>query len=99
MNQRKMSVQKEELRRMPLTLQQISFSSMSDRQWQADLDEDLERRVIAAMENYLEKAINIKVEIAALELLMEPEEAEVCLPDHILKYATIRGSGIIEIFL
>ena len=38
-HQRKMSVQKEELRRTPITLQQNSFSSMSERQWQADLDE------------------------------------------------------------
>ena len=56
-------MQKEELRRMPLALQQNSFSSMSERQWQADLDEQhdgwscSERRVIAAMEDYLEKCI------------------------------------------
>ena len=35
----KMGVQKEELRRTPVTLQQNSFSSMSERQWQADLGE------------------------------------------------------------
>ena len=84
-HQRKMSAQKEDRRRMPLTRQQNSFSSVSERQWQADLDEQhdgwsySERRVIAAKEDYLEKCINLKVEIAASELLMEPEEAEVCL--------------------
>ena len=45
----------------------------------------------------LEKCINIKVEIAALELLMEPEEAEDCLR-YVLKQAKRRGSGILEIF-
>ena len=38
------------------------------------------------MENYLEKCVDIKVEIAALELLMEPEEAEVFLR-YILKHS------------
>ena len=32
------------------------------------------------MEDYLVNCINFQVEIAALELLMEPEEAEVCTP-------------------
>ena len=100
---RKMSVQNEELRRTPITLQQVTFfSSLSERQWQADLDEQrdgwslLEKRVIAAMEDYLEKCINIQVEIAALELLMGPKEAEVCLR-YILKRAKRRGCGIFEI--
>ena len=35
----KMSGQKEELRRTPITLQENSFSSMSERQWQMELDE------------------------------------------------------------
>ena len=39
-HRRKMSVQKEEMRRMPITLQQNSFSSMSEREWQGDLDEE-----------------------------------------------------------
>ena len=38
-----------------------------------------------------------KVEISALELFTEPEEAEVCLR-YILKHAKRRGSGIFEIF-
>ena len=97
-----MSVQEEDLRKMPLALQQHSSSSMSERQWQADLDEQhdgwscSERRVIAAVEDYLEKCIKIKVEVAALELLMEPEEAEVCLR-YILMHAKRRGRGIFEI--
>ena len=73
-------------RRMtPPMLQQISFSSTNGRQWQADLEEQRsiwsspERKVIAAMDNYLEKSDDMKVEIAALELLMGQEEAEVCL--------------------
>ena len=49
--------------------------------------------VIATMEGYLEKCINIKVEIAALEHLMEPEEAEVCLR-YILKHAKRKGCRI-----
>ena len=102
-DKRKMSVQKEGPRRMPLTLQQNSFSLMSERQWQADLDEQhdgwsfSERTVLAAREGYLEKCINIKVEIAALELSMEPEDSEVCLR-YILKHAKRKGSSIFEIF-
>ena len=52
-HQRKMCVQKEELR-------------VSERQWQTDLDEQrdgwshLERRVIVALEDHLKKCINIK---------------------------------------
>ena len=38
-HQWKMSGQKEELRRTPITLQENSFSSMSERLWQAELDE------------------------------------------------------------
>ena len=84
-HQRKMSLQNEELRRTPIMLQQNSFSSMSERQWQADLDEQrdgwsfMETMVISATEDCLEKCVSIKVEIAALEPLMEPEETEVCL--------------------
>ena len=48
------------------------------------------------MEDYLEKCINVKVEIAALQLLMEPEEAEVCLR-YILNHAERRGSGILGV--
>ena len=96
-------MQKEELRRTPITLHQNSFFSVRERQWQPDLDEQrdgwshLERRVIAAMKDCPKKCINVKVEIAALELLREPGEAEVCLR-YILKHAKRRGSGIFVIF-
>ena len=53
--------------------------------------------MVAAMEDYLEKCINMKVEIAALEHLIAPEEAKVCLR-YILKHANRKGSGIFEIF-
>ena len=88
--------------------EQNAFNSLSERQWQADLGQadlveqrdgwsHLERRLIAALTDYLAKCINLTVEIAALELLMEPEEAEVCLR-YTLKHAKRRGSGIFEIF-
>ena len=84
-------------------LQQISFSSTNERQWQADLEEQRsiwssqERKVIAAVENYLERCDHIQVEIAALELFMGQEEAEVCLR-YILTHVKRRGSRIFEIF-
>ena len=49
------------------------------------------------MENYLEMCDDIKVETAALELLMGQEETEVCLR-YILTHAKRRGSRIFEIF-
>ena len=79
-HQRKLSAQKEELRR---TLQQNSFSSTIGRQWQANLEEQRgvwsfpERKVIAAMEDYLEGCIDIRVEIETLERLLRREEAAV----------------------
>ena len=56
-----------------------------------------ERRVIAAMEDYLESCADMRVDVEALERLMEPEEAEVCLR-YILKYSTRRGSNIFQFF-
>ena len=38
-----------------------------------------ERKVIGAVEDYLERCADIKVDIEALERLMEPEHEEVCL--------------------
>ena len=49
------------------------------------------------MEDYLEKCADIRVDIEALERLMEPEEAEVCLR-YILKYSTRRGGNIFQFF-
>ena len=58
---------------------------------------NLEKMTLALQQNSfssmgcLKKCFNIKVEIAALEVFIEPEEAEVCLR-YILKHAK-RGSG------
>ena len=83
-------------RMMPPTPQQISLSS-NESQSQADLEAQRsiwstrERRVIAAMEKYLDESDDMKVEIKALELLMDPEDSEVCLR-YILTHARRRGS-------
>ena len=53
--------------------------------------------VIAGMENYLNKGDDMKVDIEELELLMDPEDSEVCLR-YILTHARRRGSRIFEIF-
>ena len=82
---------------------QNSSASSSERQWQEDLEEQrvgwssLERKVTGAMENNLENCVLLKVDIEALERLMEPEEAEVCLR-YILRYATRGGSNIFQLF-
>ena len=39
----------------------------------------VKKGVIAAMENHLDESDDMKVEIEALELLMDPEDSEVCL--------------------
>ena len=49
------------------------------------------------MQNYLDKSADMKVEIEKLELLMDPEESEVCLTN-ILTHARRRGCRISEIF-
>ena len=49
------------------------------------------------MEDYLDKSDDMKVEIEALELLMDPEDSELCLR-YILTHARRRGSRIFEIF-
>ena len=81
---------------MPPKPQQISSSSTDESQWQADW-RTRERRVTAAMENYVDRSDDMKVEIEALELLMGQEEAEVYLM-YILAHARRRGSRIFEIF-
>ena len=88
---------------MPPTPQQMSLSSTDESQWQAVLEAQLsiritrERRVTAAMEKYLDEIDDMKVEIKALELLMDPEDSEVCLR-YILTHARRRGIRIFEIF-
>ena len=49
------------------------------------------------MEDYLDKSDDMKVEIEALELLMDPEDTERCRR-YILTHARRRGSRIFEIF-
>ena len=53
--------------------------------------EHLERTEVAGMENYLDKSDGMKVENEEFELLMDPEESEVCLR-YILTHARRRGS-------
>ena len=82
--------------------QQSSHSSTDDRQWQADLEAQSiwstrESRVIAGLKSYLDKGDDMKVEIEALELLMDPEGSEVDLL-YIRTYARKRSSRIFEIF-
>ena len=43
------------------------------------------------MENYLDKSADTKVEIEELELLMDPEDTEVCLR-YVLTHARRRGT-------
>ena len=72
-------------RMMPPTPQQFSLSSTDESQWQADLEAQRsiwsarERRVIAAMEMFLDESDVLKVETKALELLLDPEDREVNL--------------------
>ena len=89
--------------RMRWDEQRNSSSSSSGRQWQAGVEERRvawrlsERKVIGAVEDYLERGADIKVDVEALERSMEPEEVEVCLR-YILKYSTGRGSNIFQLF-
>ena len=70
---------------MPPTPQQNSFSSTDESQWQADqeaqrsISSTRERTAIAVMENSPDESDDMKVEIEASELLMDPEDSEVCL--------------------
>ena len=90
-------------RRMMPPTQQISHSSTDVSQWRADLEAQQsiwstrERLVIAAMNDYLDNSDDMKVEIEALELLMDPEDSELCRR-YILTHARRRGSRIFEIF-
>ena len=49
------------------------------------------------MEKYLDESDDMKVEIEALELLMDPEDSEVCLR-YILTHGRRRDSRISDIF-
>ena len=52
---------------------------------------------MGAVEDFLERCADTKVDIEALERLMEPEDEEVCLR-YILKYSTSGGSNIFQLF-
>ena len=52
---------------------------------------------MGAVEDYLEKCIRTKVDIEALERLMEPQNEEVSIRS-ILKYSTRGGSNIFQLF-
>ena len=57
----------------------------------------LERTVTVAAENYLENCVHTKVDIEALQRLMEPENEKVSLRYN-LKYSTRGGSNIFQLF-
>ena len=102
-HQRMLSEQKEEPRITPLKLRQNSFSSTSGRQWQADLEEQRgtweqsRKKGGCCNGRLLGKVHRYKRGGCGFQLLLEPEEAEVCLR-YILKHAKRRGSIIFEIF-
>ena len=56
-----------------------------------------ERKVIRAVEDYPETCADVKVDVEAVDRLIEPEEVEVCLR-YTLKYSTRRGSSIFLFF-
>ena len=65
-------------RMMPPTPQQISLSSTDESHWKADLEAQRsiwrtrERRVIAAMEQYLDESEDMKVEITLRKATVTP---------------------------
>ena len=65
-HQRRLNAQREEMRSVQPTWQHNSSSSTSGRQWQAGLEGQRvsERKVVAAMEDYLERCADTKVDIA-----------------------------------
>ena len=52
---------------------------------------------MGAVENYLDTCVHTKVDIEALERLMEPENGKVS-PRYVLKYSTRGGSDIFQHF-
>ena len=71
---------------VPPTPQQISLSSTDESQWQG-----------GAGRRQWEKGVDFKVEIKAWELLMDPEDSEVCLR-YIMAHAKRRESRMSDIF-
>ena len=76
-------------RRLNAPWRQNSSTSSRGRQWQAGLEEQRvawsssERKVLGAVEDYLEKCADTQVDIEALECLMEPEDEEVSFKVHL----------------
>ena len=85
-------------RRLNAPWRQNLSSSSSGRQWQAGLEEQRvawsssERNVTGAVEDYLERCADMRVDIEA-----EQEDEEVC-PRYILKFSTRGGSNIFQLF-
>ena len=57
----------------------------------------IEKRVMDAVEDYLESCAQVKVDIEVVESLLRPENLEVSLR-YVLKHATRRGSNIFQLF-
>ena len=57
----------------------------------------IEKRVIDAVEDYLEHCAQVKVDIEEVERLLRPENLEVSLR-YVLKHSTRRGSHIFQLF-
>ena len=72
-------------KRLNAPWRQNSSASSSGRQWQEGLERQKvgwttsERRVVGAVENYLDNCVHMKMDIEVLERLMEPENEEVSL--------------------
>ena len=82
---------------------QSASASASDGWWQEGLEQQrvgwssVERRVMGAVENYLQNCAHVKVDIEALESLLKPENREISLR-YILTYSTRGGSNIFQLF-
>ena len=81
---------------------QNSSASLSSGWWQEGLEQQrvgwssVDRRVMEAKVDYLENCANTKVDIEALECLVEPENQEISLR-YILKCSTRGGSNIFQL--
>ena len=72
--------------------------------WRREVQEQLivswspvEKRVMVAVEEYLESCAQVMVDIDVVERLLRPENLEVSLKN-VLKHATTRGSNIFQFF-
>ena len=90
-------------RRLNAPWRQVSSASSSERQWQEGLEDQrvgwrsLDRKVMGVVENDLKTCVHTKVDIEALERLMEPENDEVSLR-YVLEYSTRGGTDIFQHF-